>query len=526
MALSRRGKIVLAGGVLLVVLAVGLTVSAVLVAPLSQDTARELFVAALSDRLDAKVELHDLHLRTWPTLRADGYGLTIRHHGRTDVPPLIAIAHFSAESGPLTFLRRHISRVQIEGLDIEIPPGRNEDGEDTRPAPIRQPDRTDDLAQSLVVDHLYSMGARLTIIPSKAGKAPRVWNIHDLHMTSVSAGTAMPFQATLTNAVPPGEIYTRGSFGTWQPEQPGDTPLDGTFRFKDADLSVFKGISGILKAHGQFAGTLDRIDVHGETDTPEFRVVKTGGQPVALHAAYHTIVDGTNGNTILEEVDASFLKTSLVARGKVIGNPSSHGRTVVLDVSIDRGRLEDLLRLAVDAPKPPMTGALRLTTSFDLPPGDVDVVRKLRLDGRFTLADMRFTSDTVQEKISELSRRGQGKPDDTGQAMSSKFGGRFALKSGTLELPDVKFDVPGALVQLAGNYALEPETVDFKGMLFLDAKVSETQTGLKRVLLKIVDPIFGRDGGGSAIPIKVTGTRANPAFGLDRHRIFSHPRQP
>src|SRR5439155_325019 len=82
---------------------------------------------------------------------------------------------------------------------------------------------------------------------------------------------------------------------------------------KDADLSVFKGISGILKAHGQFAGTLDRIDVHGETDTPEFRVVKTGGQPVALHAAYHTIVDGTNGNTILEEIDASFLNTSLVA---------------------------------------------------------------------------------------------------------------------------------------------------------------------------------------------------------------------
>jgi AsmA-like protein len=525
-ALSRGGKVALTGGLLLVMIAAGIVIAALLVPPYSQDTARDLFVAALADRFDAKVELKNLHLRTWPALRADGYGLTIRYRGRTDVPPLISIAHFSAESGPLTFLRRHISRVRIEGLDIEIPPGPDGDGEGTGPAAPRGPDRTGDLARSLIIDHLSSTGARLTIIPSKAGKPPRIWNIDDLHMTSVSAGTAMPFEATLTNAVPPGEIVTRGSFGPWQPDAPGDTTLDGTFTFKKADLSVFTGVSGILEARGQFAGTLDRIDVHGETDTPQFRILKTGGQPVALHAKYHTIVDGTNGNTILEKIDASFLKTSLIARGKVIGNPNVDGRTVVLELSIDRGRLEDLLRLAVDAPKPPMAGALRLTTSFVLPPGDIDVVRKLRLDGRFSLADARFTSDTVQEKVNELSRRGQGKPNDKSQAMSTTFGGRFALADGTLQLPDVKFDVPGALVQLKGNYALEPETVDFQGMLFLDAKVSETQTGIKRMLLKIVDPIFGRDGGGSAIPIKVTGTRANPSFGLDRGRVFSHPRQP
>ena len=198
----------------------------------------------------------------------------------------------------------------------------------------------------------------------------------------------------------------------------------------------------------------------------------------------------------------------------------------MLDVSIERGRLEDLLRLAVDAPKPPMTGALRLTTSFVLPPGEIDVVQKLRLDGRFSLADMKFTSDTVQEKIDTLSRRGRGRPDDRNPAMSSKFGGRFSLAEGRLELPEVTFDVPGALVQLAGHYALEPETVDFKGMLFLDAKVSETQSGVKRVLLKIVDPLFKRDGGGSAIPIKITGSRANPSFGMDRSRLFHHPRTP
>jgi hypothetical protein len=90
----------------------------------------------------------------------------------------------------------------------------------------------------------------------------------------------------------------------------------------------------------------------------------------------------------------------------------------------------------------------------------------------------------------------------------------------------VKFDVPGAIVQLAGRYVLERENIDFKGTLFMDAKVSETTTGIKRILLKVVDPLFRRDGGGSAIPIKIGGVRDNPSFGLDKGRIFSNTRHP
>src|SRR5207237_9629586 len=91
--------------------------------------------------------------------------------------------------------------------------------------------------------------------------------------------------------------------------EPGDTPLGGAVTFNKADLGVFDGISGVLDARGEFGGTLDRIDVHGETNTPEFRVVKTGGRPVPLHTKYHAVVDGTNGNTILNEIDASFRNT-------------------------------------------------------------------------------------------------------------------------------------------------------------------------------------------------------------------------
>jgi len=169
-----------------------------------------------------------------------------------------------------------------------------------------------------------------------------------------------------------------------------------------------------------------------------------------------------------------------------------------------------------------MTGALRLMTSFVLPPGDVDVIKKLRLNGRFAIADGRFKNVDVQGKINELSQRSQGQnTQQAARQVSSKFTGAFRLGDGRLTIPEVTFDVPGAGVRLAGTYDLVPETLNFKGTLFLDVKVSQTVTGFKSVLLKIVDPFFKREGGGSAIPIKISGQRDKPSFGLDRGRVFS-----
>ena len=158
-----------------------------------------------------------------------------------------------------------------------------------------------------------STDARLAIIPRSPDKPPKTWNIHCGCMSNVGSAQPMPFQATLTNAIPPGEIETTGHFRPWDRDDPGATPLDGTFSFEKADLSVFKGISGILSAHGTFGGKLERIDIHGETSTPQFTVA-VGGYPVPLNATYHSLVDGTNGNTILERIDASFLSTSISPR--------------------------------------------------------------------------------------------------------------------------------------------------------------------------------------------------------------------
>jgi len=514
--------------------AIGLAVFAVIVivgfiaaVPMSSDTLRRRMIATLSERLDSAVELGDLQLRVFPRLRAEGKDLIIRKNGRTDVPPLIAIKGFTVDATLTGLWRKHVANVQLEGLEISVPPDRGDVNdhsiESSDKGRVRQAGGADEesLERTVVIDTLRTRDARLVIVPGKPNKTPKVWAIHTLEMHNVSANEPMPFQATLTNGVPPGEITTSGTFGPWERDDPGLTPLDGSFDFARADLSVFEGISGTLSSKGSFGGTLDRIRVDGETHTPDF-TLRVSGHPFALHAKYKSLVDGTNGDTRLEQIDANFLGSHLLASGAVLdGPPEQHGRTVTLDVKLDKARIEDMLFMAVKDPKPLMTGGLQMTTKFLLPPGKSDVVDRLRLDGRFAIAKARFTRIDVQAKINELSHRAQAKNVDAPKDnVVANFQGHFKLAGGVIALPDLAFEAPGARVQLAGQFALKPETLAFKGQLLMDAKVSQTVGGVKGMLLKVIDPLFKKDGGGSLIPIKIGGTVKEPAFGLDVRRVF------
>ena len=135
-----------------------------------------------------------------------------------------------------------------------------------------------------------------------------------------------PFEATLTNGVPPGEIDVNGTFGPWHRDEPGDTPLDGVFNFAKADLSVFKGISGTLSSHGYFGGTLAELDANGETNTPDFTIA-VGGHPFPLYVKYQALIDGTNGDTRLESSTRGSSSSYLHATGAVLDAPKGTART-------------------------------------------------------------------------------------------------------------------------------------------------------------------------------------------------------
>ena len=168
-----------------------------------------------------------------------------------------------------------------------------------------------------------------------------------------------------------------------------------------------------------------------------------------------------------------------------------------------------------------MTGALHMATAFNLPPGDEDVVDKLALNGRFVIERGGFTDPGVQQKIDTLSQRASGKVQVARpRNVASTFAGRFVLDDSVLAIPAVSFDVPGAVVELKGQYALRRETLAFAGELEMDAKLSQTTTGFKSFLLRAVDPLFRR-GGRTVVPIRITGSRNEPSFGLDVKRVFT-----
>jgi hypothetical protein len=68
---------------------------------------------------------------------------------------------------------------------------------------------------------------------------------------------------------------------------------------------------------------------------------------------------------------------------------------------------------------------------------------------------------------------------------------------------------------MTGQYTLDGNTFDFYGKVRLDAKLSHMVTGWKSILLKPVDPFFKKDGAGTVLPIKITGTKSEPHIGLD-----------
>jgi hypothetical protein len=347
---------------------------------------------------------------------------------------------------------------------------------------------------------------------------PLEFDIYRLTLHSVGLDRPMQYVATLKNAKPPGDIQANGEFGPWNRDEPGMTPVSGKYEFKNAELSVFKGISGILSSTGSVQGQLKRIDATGETDTPDF-TVRIAGNPVHLKTRYHSIIDGTNGDTLLVPVDAQFLQSTIHASGGVTGTEGEKGKTVSLDVDVSQARLQDILRLAIKSSKNPMTGIIGFKAKLVIPPGDIDIAKKLKLQGQFGIGSAKFVSTNIQKKVNTLSGRARGDTDDSdAENVVSNLRGNFTLDKGIVHFSKLSFSVPGASIQLDGEYGLVTEELNFQGTARMDAKVSEMTTGFKSFLLKAVDPFFHKKGAGAVIPIKITGTREKPSFGLALRR--------
>ena len=467
--------------------------------------------------MDAEVQLEGFTVDSFPTLRIHGDNLRLRLKGQEQPAPFIEIRHFEVTGGLFGLLhrQRRFSSVMLDGLRITIPPRTKNDKEAGAKA-------VGAVEGPVLVDHVVAKDAQLILVPRDPRKEPKIWAIHSLDLESVGFDRSMPFEATLSNPIPKGEIATTGTFGPWIKGEPGLTPVQGKYAFNRADMNTIKGLGGTLASTGQFTGRLDQIDVQGKATIPDFSI-DVGGSPVPLTTEFHTVVDGTNGKTYLKQVTAKLAETDIEASGAVESHPGIKGRTVSLDVTIRNGRVQDVLHLAMKSAKPPMLGQMAMHAKLLLPPGEKKVSDRLDLDGRFVLENARFTDPEVQEQIAMLSRRAQGKkPDEPVGVISSTMRGTFKMRDGAIRFDPFRFGVPGADVQIVGSYGLRSEQVDFSGDLLMTASVSEAAGGgIKGFLLKPFDPLFrDKNTKGSRVPITIKGPREKPKFGLNWGKVF------
>ena len=491
---------------------------------------REQTISYLQEKFNAEVELGALRVRmplespleilarggNGAIVRISGDRISLKLKSLPDLPPLMAMRKFSFEVDLNSALEKKalVRKVRLEGLELNMPPKGEKPKVTKPPAAAEKPAAP---AFQVQIEDIVADGARLSIVPKDPTRDPLVFEIHKLRLDAAGPGVPMNYTAELTNAKPPGLVHAKGSFGPWNTAEPSDTPLLGTYDFRDADLSVFKGIAGKLASTGNFKGVLSRFEADGEARVPDFRLT-TAGNPVPLETKYHAIVDGTNGNTLLDPVEAKLGQSLFDVKGGVVRNAGEKGKTVDLDAKFRSGRLDDVLLLAVKGPKPILRGGLGLHVKITVPPGKGPIENRLGLNGAFRLINARFTNQKIQEQLDVLSRRAQGHPKDMDvDEVPWQMDGTFNMSGGRISFPKLNFELPGAKAEMEGTFVFAGQEMDFHGKARVQARVSQMMmTEWKRWLLKPVDPYFAKDGYGTVVDFKVGGTRENPTFGIER----------
>ena len=443
-----------------------------------------------------------------PRPRLQGTGLVFRIPGQPELPPFVTVDHFWMDVGLFSALRKHVDTVHLGSLKIVVPAG------EARKALPHADSSGEPGGSRVVVNHLETHDGELTILRKKAKDTPLVFKIHSLEMDGLGFDREIDFTASLTNPIPEGEVDTKGTLGPWPGSDVWNLPVRGQYKLSNADLGTINGIQGTLTSDGQYQGWLTQITVNGRSSTPEFNL-DLGGKSVPLTATFTCVVDASNGTTRLDNVDAKLFNTPIHAEGIIANLPGPGNRSIDLKATVTDGRIEDVLSLAMDSPKPLLTGDVTLRTTVKIPPGKERLRYRLALNGQFGLDAAKFTDAQVQQKLQEFSRRSQGKDQDEAMArVVTSLSGSFELTRGVLMLRHLSFHVPGARVDVSGTYATDSGELDLEGTLRMQATVSQAVGGFKSIFLKPFDAIFKHDGAGAVVPIKITGTRDSPKFGV------------
>ena len=480
-------------------------------------------IETLSTRFNSRVELDDLQVSLIKGLAVSGKGLRI--YNPDDVvaagakDPLFVVRQFEFHARLMgLFLKpTHVGTVYVQGLEINIPP-----------KSMRQQNAAKSRHQGkikIVVDELVCDDSRLVIGTDKPNKDPKIFVLSHIVLHHVGPNAPLRYDATLTNAMPKGQIHAVGTFGPWDTETPGDSTVTGKYTFQHADLNPIKGIGGILHSVGDFTGQLDRIEVHGTADVPDFSL-DTANHPVPLHTQFSAIVDGTTGDTYLQPVqrETGRVRVFLSGRGS----------------ECERARPQH--RSGCRCSRWPHTG-LSATCRQDAAGGNDRGPDHENQAAHPSWQGERNPEAGAERKLHaqayalyQSASAGQGGHAEPAGARPSKGSqarsrGRELSHDGKIPDGRRKAESAGSELRhawsngrLAGVYTLDGKKFDFTGKVRTDAKLSQmVASRWKSWGLKVVDPFFHKHGAGAEIPVKITGTNTAPKFGLD---LFHKDKQP
>jgi hypothetical protein len=474
--------------------------------PFSQDQ----IATSLQDAFSGSVTFQAFHATYFPHPGCVAEGVVFHRKSREPgLPPFATVQRLTIQAHYLDILLRPgvVALVRLEGLHLQVPPrGSIPEGEGAKPTPNRR------------IGAVVADGAVLDILRADGG-APLRFEIHKAKLSALTHDGSLNYDVTFRNPLPLGEMHSTGNFGPWKSDVPGQTPLSGRYTFEQADLSVFPGISGMMSSEDDFSGVLGHIETHGTVEVPDFEVDRSG-HTVPLHSTFQAVVNGTNGDVELEKVETKIGQTAVATTGRIAGKQGQSGKTVSLIFRVNQGRIQDLLRLFVSAPKAPLTGTTSLSAKVTVPPDGQPFFRELQLDGDFQIDGGKLTTPETQSEVAILSERARGEkdkdvPPENADDVISSLRGHASVRNGTATLTDVYFEVPGAKAKVNGTYGLLDQKMDFHGKLETDVKISQATTGFKSVLLKPFDPLFrGRKHPG-VVPVKLVGPYSKPEAGLD-----------
>jgi hypothetical protein len=513
---NRRRSILIA-----VIVLLGLLLIGGVIANREWPFTRDAVIQALQQQSGGNVQVQSFHQTYLPEPGCVAEGVTFRQADKA-VRPFLTIQKLTITTNYPGLLIHYISTVRAEGLHVTI---------ETQPQSGEESSSTSfnvgTLSPGLKIGEIIADNAAVEFAANAERKQALIFRTPKLTLRDLAEGKPMAFQATVQIPEPPAEVDVAGNFGAWQSGHGGESILSGSYNLKSLDLGTFEGTGGILTSKGKFDGVLQHVKVNGTVDTPKFTLT-TSGHEVHLVASYSATVNGLNGDVNLDSAQVKYGHTTINVSGSVTGKEGQPGKTAIFDLSSSKAQVQDLLWMFISENKPPMTGPIIFRAKATLPPGPRPFLNKLVLVGDFGISDAQYPHPDTQRNVDVLSARARGQADkvaDTDQKLGndsydpgrvlSNLKGHVVTTNAVANLSNLTFDVPGASAKVSGTFKLKTQEVSLQGYMHLDSELSKTTTGVKSVLLKVMQPFMKKGKRNeSVIAIKIGGTYQNPTYSV------------